>query len=119
MGTTITVDSDNEANGGVADFMGTDFADFQLVAGSGAASVTLGVGAAGFADFIGTGTLDLVVIDTRSWATGGAGDGVTQVTNSQTIADYEVVYVFEAIPEPSSAILLGLAASGFVGLRGR
>jgi PEP-CTERM motif len=61
-----------------------------------------------FADFIGTGTVDLPVTATASssfYSNSGNGGGAVITKASATVS---IVYNFASVPEPSSAILLGL-----------
>ena len=104
---STTVDADND---GAADFVGTDA--FSVVGGSGLDSDFDSL-TAGLAPYIGLGTFDVdvsSVVETFVSTTGGFGpiDPVPGVTEGTVTVTYE----FNAIPEPTTALLLAFGLGG-------
>jgi len=102
----VGVDADNDV---AADFIGTDANDFGTIASANSDS---DFATTGLTAFIGTGTIAGLVSDNQTWGVSGGGDAVTLVTNSQSSTVWTVVYTYDAVPEPSTALL------GLIGLLG-
>lgn len=103
-GSMLGVDADND---GAADFIGTD--SFTVAGGVGNASNNAVLTAAlDLANYTGFGTfgIDVAAIVTNILSTTG-GFGPIQQTPGQTEGTVTVMYTYNVVPEPTTALLLG------------
>ena len=113
IGSALGVAADND---GAADFIGTD--SFSVVGGVGN-DVQNSTLLAGFGAYIGLGTFDTTVSAVvQNFLSTTGGFGPISQTPGQTSGIVTVTYEYNPIPEPGTALLLGLGLAGLV-VRGR
>lgn len=93
---------------------GADFHDFGFVSGNDFDSDVI---LSGFAPFIGLGTIDVSVDANGGFNISGVSNSSLQISNFASNGTVKVIYDYTLVPEPASAMVLGVL--GMMGLSAR